>query len=306
MERRHNMGNINVLWINNCDENLHHYVEEAKVHGLEIESCYSMQVCLRKLGINGNTWDAIIISADCRIDKEKPKISNMPNVVKTLRTKCQDIPRFVALNKEKLRYIDRTRLSVLEEGEEYHLLLPNATSLFEAVRQRITNNPESIVRRKYANVLNFFPEERLLKILLKLEKEDITKETTILNDCRKLLESLLKHPLFAKMSISDAIFKGLDKKHKKDGDMKKFHPENYNELSLNDFSYAFGLSNNVPIHVKRSIFACTSVIQPGSHDTNINKMIEQGKAPYATKASILELLNIIEWCAQQNPDTFKL
>ena len=102
------------------------------------------------------------------------------------------------------------------------------------------------------------------------------------------------------------IFNALADKHKRDGDKKEFAPENYNELSLNDFSYAFGLSYNVPIHIKRSIFACTSVIQSGSHDTDINKIIEQGKAPYAAKTLIMELLNVIEWCSQQNPNTCEL
>ena len=37
-----------------------------------------------------------------------------------------------------------------------------------------------------------------------------------------------------------------------------------------------------------------------------NKMIEQGKARYATRALIMELLNIIEWCSQLNPNTFEL
>ena len=154
--------------------------------------------------------------------------------------------------------------------------------------------------------LIFFPEEQLLKLLIKLENDDISKDTTISNECRKILERLKTYPLFAKMYISDEIFNALDDKHKKDGDKKEFAPENYNELSLNDFSYAFGLSHNVPIHIKRSIFACTSVIQSGSHDTDINKIIEQGKAPYATKTLIMELLNIIEWCAQQNPNICNL
>jgi len=301
------MEKVKVLWIDNGDENLYHIVEEAKANGIEIESCYSMQACLRKLGNNENMWDAIIISAACRVDMERPKIGNMGVVVKKLRTSYRDIPRFVVFNKEKLNYYDHTRVNdVLEEGEEYHVLLPSATPLFEAIRLRVTSNPEAKVRKKYANELNFFPEEQLLKLLFKLENEDITKETTIPNACRILLERLQKYPLFAKMYISDKIFNELEDKHKRDGDKKKFNPENYNELSLNDFSYAFGLSNNVPIHVKRSIFACTSVNQPGSHDTYINKMIEQGKARYATRALIMELLNIIEWCSQLNPNTFEL
>ena len=59
------MEKVKVLWIDNDDENLYHIVEEAKANGIEIESCHSMQACLRKLGNNENMWDAIIISAAC-------------------------------------------------------------------------------------------------------------------------------------------------------------------------------------------------------------------------------------------------
>ena len=300
------MDSIKVLWMNNGDESLLHHVENAKSYGLEIETCNSMKECRIKLESYKGHWEAIIINAVCRMEEERPKISNISNAVKFLRGSYRDIPRFVVINDDKLSYNVRTRLEVLENGEEKFLLMPSPSSLFEAIKVRVANNPEVIIKRKYANVLHFFPEKQLTNLLIKLDSPEIEKDTTVPNSCRILLERLKNSSLFANMYISDKIFKELDEKHKRDNDKKSFTPENYNELSLNDFSYAFGLSPNVPIHVKRSIFACTSVNQPGSHDTNINKMIEQGKAPYATKTLIMELLNVIEWCSQQNPNTIKL
>ncbi len=300
------MDTINVLWMNNGDESFQHYVEEAKSFGLQIETCGSIDECCIKLDNHKNRWKAIIINAVCRMNTEFPKIGTIPKAIKKLRRNYRDIHRFVAVNAEKLSYSTKTRLEVLEEGEEKYLLKPDASLLFEAIKAKVANNPDSVIRRKYARVLNFFPEERLMRLLKKLEYDDISKDTTIPNECRKVLERLKKSSMFANMYISESIFEGLRKEHEKVKDYS-FNPETYNDLkSINDFSRSFGLSKKVPIYVKRSMYSCTSVNQPGSHDSFVDNMIEQGKAPYATKALLMELLNIIEWCAQQNPDNFEL
>jgi len=297
------MDKINVLWMNNGDESLLHFVDDAKKHGIIIDTCKNMKDCYVKL--DSNKWDAIVINAVCRLEDEKPKISNLDIPVKKLRKHNPDTPRFVVLNKEKLNYIEHAHLKVLDESEEYYLLIPSAIPLYEAIRRKVINNPEAIVKRKYADVLNFLPDDKLIKLLVKLEFSDITKDTTIPNECRKILEKLKRSHLFGNVYISDDIFNGLTKEHEKDGDYN-FHAETYKELSLNDFSRAFGLATNVPIHVKRSIYACTSVNQTGSHDTYIDTLIEKGEAPYATRTLLLELLNILHWCSNFGNNTFDL
>lgn len=302
------MENIKVLWMNNGDESLLHFIEDGKSHGLDIFTCRNITECFIKLNSNIASWEAIIINADCRIREEKPKIGNLSNAIKRLRTNYRDIPRFVAVNDEKLTYNVRTRLKdILEEEEEYGLLQPSASSLFESIRTKVDNTPEAIVRKRHSKVLRFLPEARdkLVRLLIKLESHDITCDSDIPNVCRKILEKLQKSELFNNVYISNGIYEGLKNKHKNDGDYK-FATDVYNKLSPTDFSYAFGLAQNVPLHVKRSIFACTSIVNPGSHDSKTDILIEQGKAPYATRALIYELLNVLYWCEGLDKETFEL
>ena len=116
------MENIKALWMNNGDESLLHFIDEAKPYGIDINTCRSMKECYVKLGAKTDKWEAIIFNANCRLEEEKPKISNIDKPVKRLRTAYPYIPRFVVINKEKVNYNERIHLKVLEDNEEYYLL----------------------------------------------------------------------------------------------------------------------------------------------------------------------------------------
>ena len=127
-------------------------------------------------------------------------------------------------------------------------------------------NPQMIAEnKKFKNILTL------------IDRADILTDTSIPNRCRQMLEWVKDSNIF------ESELKG---------------------LSLNDFSRYMGNAINLPEYVKRSLHACVSTSNQGSHFTDTTKMISGGDAPYLTKSLIYDLLNILDWCASQNGNIF--
>ena len=294
------MESIKVLWMNNGDDSLSHFIDDAKDYDIDIDVCRSMKECYGKLNANIDKWNAIIVNADCRLDFEKPKISNLPTAIKELRKKCGDIPRFVALDKEKPNFNDKTRLEVLDSGEneEYYLLQPSAASLFEAIKNKVFNNPEAVVKRKYAILCGFCSSPHLVPLLQVLEgNRQIMPATAVPNECRKLLEWTQKNSLFTGRKLPVSIKDHLNWPVRKDNGKTC---ETYDELTLNNFSKAINRTTYIPEYVKRSFHHCCEITQDGSHHNEIDDLLSREKVPYVNKSLIYNLLNILHWCAMQN------
>ncbi len=296
------MDKIKVLWMNNGDESLLDYIELGNNYQIDITPCKCMTDCRHLLNDLCTKWDAVILNAEVKnLPNEKPNTNNLYKAANDVKDK--NIPWFVVITKE-LRN-KAMILGVLPKDERYYNIQTEYKELFDVVRIKVSNNPKNRVLEKYADVIRFCPEKGLIDMLIKLECFDVQADVTILNECRKILEWIIKHTLFTEMQISDAILKELINHYKKN-DKRLPHTETYGDLSLNDFSYAVGRSPNVPIYVQRSLFACVSIVNPGSHKTDIDTVIRSNMAPYVIKSIIYDLLNILYWCASLNVKSYKL
>lgn len=118
---------------------------------------------------------------------------------------------------------------------------------------------------KYKEICDYCKEERLKRLLIKLEKDEISNDTTIFNEIRQLLEWV---------------------KQKSPAELSK-----YRELSLSEYSRALNDDKTIPEYIKRSFHTCVRIGHEGSHYGD-NKR----NAPYLTKSLIYCLLNILDWC----------
>lgn len=306
------MDKIKVLWMNNGDESLLDYIEEASCYDIMITPCSNSKNLEKILEDKSTIWDAIMLNAEAKPSSNiKPSVDHLGAILKTVRDNCKDNPCFVVTTDVKLdskKSLKRRSInSTLATGEEefYVLRVENVGIFCETIRRKVRNNPEYIVRKKYAKVCNFCSEKLLLDLLIKYEFEEIESDTEIANQCRKILEWTKNNTIFNEVYLSDEIISELSK-HSKKYNRRFPYTETYDQLSPNDFSYALDKSPKVPEFVKRSFHSCISTSNPGSHYTEVHRMLECKEVPYLNKSLICELLNILYWCAIQNKETFEL
>ena len=308
------MDNIKVLWMNNGDESLLKYIEEASIYGIMITPCSNTANFKEILGDKSKVWDALILNAEVKPSSNiKPSVDHLGAILNTVRTICKDNPCYVVTTDVKLdnnkswkrRTINTTLAIGGGEWEFYVLGNENIGGFYEAIQKRVENNPEYKVRKKYAEVCNFCSEKLLLDLLIKYEFEEIDSDTEIPNQCRKVLEWTKNNTLFNETYLSEELVRELREHYKKYN--KRFpYTETYSQLTPNDFSYALDKSAKVPEFVKRSLHSCISTSNRGSHYSEIQRMLEYKEVPYLNKSLIYELLNILHWCALQDKETFEL
>ena len=306
------MDKIKVLWMNNGEESLLKYIEEASSYDIMITPCCNAENFEDILTDKSKEWDAIMLNAEVKSSPNiKPSVDHLGAILKKVRDNCKDNPCFVVTTDVKLDSIKsikrRTINTLLDTGIEdfYVLRSENIGGFYEEIRRKVKNNPENIIRKNYAEVCNFCSEKLLLDLLIKFEFEEIDSDTEIPNQCRKILEWTKKNTIFNEVYLSKELIHTLRDHYKKYN--KRFpYTETYDQLTLNDFSFALDKSSKVPEFVKRSLHSCISTSNPGSHYTEVHKMLECKKVPFLNQSLISELLNILHWCASQDKETFEL
>ena len=179
-------------------------------------------------------------------------------------------------------------------------LLNDSEKLISRIKEEVNGLPERKVKNKYETVCKFCSSPRLIKLLTKLEENDkvIQSDTTVPNECRKMLEWIRDETFFRDMNLPQDVVKKINKRVQS----SSIDASRYGELGLNQFSNAIDCTNSsiIPEYVKRSFHLCCSITQPASHNTTIDQLIGFNQAPYVNKSLIINLLNIIYWCATYN------
>ena len=186
----------------------------------------------------------------------------------------------IPLAHDSLSSIEMQRISANKELKTYIKYLKE-----ELERER------SKYLRKYKDICEYCQEEKLKNLLIKLEKDEISDDTTMFNEVRQIVEWVQeKSP-------------GYLCKHKENShDLDK-------DVSLNKYSTSVGNDyDNTPEYIARSFHICVSLGNEGSHmkkfkskektrkAPRVTKSVEKGNAPYAAKSVIYSLLNILYWC----------
>lgn len=127
-------------------------------------------------------------------------------------------------------------------------------------------------------------ERRMLELLYKIITKDAKKDSSLVNEMRKILED-----------IKDGL-KRLE---------YSYFKKTNEEISLNNLSVYIGGDKSVPEYIKRSFHSLTRILQDGSHSKTVTKSnynyievdtdILNSRAPYLLKSCIYELCNIIIW-----------
>ena len=284
------MDKIKVLWMNNGDEDLQKFVSIGKTYNLEITTCKCMTDCRHYLDDKEAYWDAVILNAEIKyFPNDKPIVYNLYKAADEIKEK-KTIPWFVVITKEIRN--KATVMGVLPDKERYYNIMTEYKELFKVIQIKVNSSPQNYILDKYADVCSFCNHPDLLKLLKALEfpSKSIECDGTIPNICRGLLEWLETSELFKKYNLSyKVISQKLEEKRKLEIEMHK--------------------KVTIPPHITRSFHFCCEVTNDGSHEKRMaltKELLRDGMVPYLNKSLILNLLNILHWCASQDKETFDL
>ncbi len=282
--------------MNNGDEDLLKFVSKGETYNLEITTCKCMTDCRHYLDDKETCWDAVILNAEIKtFPNEKPNVNNLYRAVDAIKKYRKAIPWFVVTTREMRN--KAAVLSVLPDNERYYNIMTEHKELFEVVRIKVSNSPLNYVLDKYADACAFCNHPDFVKLLENLEfpPKEMEKDVTIPNTCRGLLEWLETSEIFKKYNLSyKDISHRLEEKRQYEIEM---HKKDKNRMIT------------IPPHITRSFHFCCEVANDGSHEkgmTLTKKSIRDGRVPYLNKSLILNLLNILHWCALQDKETFEL
>lgn len=296
------MDKIKVLWMNNGDESTNDFRLCAQNNDISLQTCQSMGE-LKKHLFNESLkeWNAILINVDYKTyDKKKNKYSRSVNCLNSdiwqiIQENC--IPYFFATDYEKV--IPQALLSFKSFTKDF-FLLRDPECLISRIKEEVNGAPERKVKNKYAKVCEFCSNPRLIRLLIKLERneKEMQSDTTVPNECRKMLEWIRDETFFQDMNLPKDVIEKVMKRVRS----TSIDASYYGDLDLNQFSNAIDCTNSsiIPEYVKRSFHLCCNITQPASHNTPIDQLIGFNQAPYVNKSLIVNLLNILYWCAIQN------
>lgn len=272
------MKKYNILWIDDEYEKLSDTMELAEVvHGFQITKCRFAKEGMKIFEQNLEKWSAVILDAKVLMES-LDEVADLKGLrysrdrINELKSK-RYVPMFVLTGAPDVISNELFEMMV----DKYYTKGDDEEQLFADLKQAADNQIETQIRAKYADALSVFPEieQELIPILRALEEDD-TKNSSTLNNIRKMLEFL----------ASTFYQRGLIE--------KQFTGSNLAECSRDLGSSE--LRDIVPGYIQRSFHLCCDLSNEGSHREKFDQRIKIGEAPYAVKSTIYCLLNILQWC----------
>lgn len=272
------MKKYNVLWIDDDFDSISELLENCELeHGFSITKCRYAVEGIELFEKNIEIWSAVVLDAWGLVDQKQQSLGleglrQSRDRILELSSK-RKVPVFVFTGQPGLVSDETFKFMV---GEYYHKGYDDE-KLVEDIKSAADHQIETQIRAKYADALSVFPEieQELIPILRALEEDD-TKNSSTLNNIRKMLEFL----------ASTFYERGLTE--------KQFTGSNLAECSR-DLG-ASDLRDFVPGYIQRSFHLCCDLSNEGSHREKFDQRIKIGEAPYAVKSTIYCLLNILHWC----------
>ena len=273
---------IKILWLEDEFKNKQFVgtIAKAKKYGFEIIFCEYAYDFIEQIDIV--EWDAIILDVIGKTHAEGTLGSDGFNLAfDKILTSYKNQPWFVFSGQTEITKKDsiiRERLDAEHCKRDYARVIyvkgNDNERLWEDITNIVTNKEEWLIRQEYADIFSTFVDKTLILRLLKALNKREKKDTSLLNDVRKVLEDIFDRCLVL----------GL------------FEPY---VRSINDRARRLGGHPTIPKYIQKNIQSVAIISQEGSHiESQTYKDIVSGKSPRVIISTIAELLNIILWCDQ--------
>ncbi len=278
---------IKILWLEDefKESNLAGTIAKAQKLGFEITFCEFANDFIAD--IDTVEWDAIVLDVIGKRNSGDTLGSDGFNLAfdKVLAS-YKDRPWFVFSGQTEITKKDSLiceRLTAEHCQREYAEIIyvkgDDNDKLFKDIENVVKNNEDWQLRHEYADILATSVDKIITLKLLKALKKKEAKDTSLLNDIRKILEDI----------FNECCAKGLFEASVRD---------------INERKRRLAGHTSIPKYIQRNIDSVTLISQEGSHvQSQTYKDINSGKAPYLIGSTINDLLNIILWWNQYKNGT---
>lgn len=281
---------IHVIWIDdNCRDSEGQLtelgtqiVDQAWNYDIDIEAFDQYKPALKTLQSNPSRYSAIILdirNEKAEIDSVTSDYHKMKLEVEKIKTKYQSSEPYVFsfsgidqyYNSDLIIKEDYASRSVYAKPNESALLFQDIKKIavlsdFYKVRQDFKDVFSVVELLKWQGI----DENRLFKILYRINYKGFYDDDSLLNDIRKVIETIMPH-------LED----------------KSIIPKN---LPLNEKGKMISNNKEIPGYVRYSFYSLILTTQQGSHaKLKIPEDIKNGDAPYVLRSCMYELCNIIIW-----------
>lgn len=285
-----------VLWIDDVQNE--EFIIEAESYDLDIEQklCYNDGIAWLKE--NRDFCSAVILDVNCKIsagDDEAPSITAFSNCFHKIINMCSaergQIPWFVytAGDYDGVSMLDNFLPADLPwlEGKKYYSKPADRKELLSAIKRFVYVSDFVKIIDAYKDIFTAFPEkkERLLKLINGGIIQNNSKDASLLNESRKMLEYMMNY------MRNHGLF-----------------PEHVNTLSNTQYYLGQIARKNellVPKYISWGFTLCIETTQNGSHESQSPESVEPkltvdaevsaGKYPYMIRSIVYELLHLLSW-----------
>lgn len=256
---------------------------ELPVNGFEMVTCTNAEEGMEIFEAQLEEWSGVIL--DAKVFKGKgDEVDRLEGLdysrkrISELKYK-RDVPTYIFTGQPDL--ISGTTFAELV-GEFYEKD-KDEDRLIADIKKNADEMENTQIIHKYQKVFDVWPESKLdlLRILKAIEHEDWL-DNTVFNSIRKILSDVMTR--LYDCGYCSVVHDG---------------------SNLADCSRALGapnMSEIIPVYIQRSMHTCVEVTNPGSHRTECDSAVKDGKAPYLVRSMTYDLLNILYWCKDLPPE----
>ena len=270
---------INVLWIDDQPNNA--FIDKAYNADIYIDVKTNVDDGISAL-LSSSVYDAIILDANCISHPDRsrePEITALGYALRKITEHKITTPWFVysggGFEGESSIEITVNAYERLYDDKSWYRKPGENDLLFDKIKAVVLDSDMYQMKAKYPEIFAWYPNSKeLVEILNHLEK-DISNDPSIFNAIRKELDWIMRYSY--DHGLSSVRFTG---------------------SNLAECSSSMGkpeLCSIIPLHIQRSVHSATAVCNEGSHRMSIDRLVREGKAPYLTRSTIFEFLNILYW-----------
>jgi hypothetical protein len=279
------MSKYKILWIDDKWEELSFFkrVCELPENSFEVVTCTNAEEGMEMFEAHLEEWSGVIL--DAKVFKGKG------NEIDTLAGLTYSLNRINELKYKRYvpAYIftgqpDLTSGTVFAEQYEgmYYEKDKDEDKLIVDIKRNAEEMENTQIIHKYQKVFDVWSASKLdlLRVLKAIEHEDWLNNT-VFNSIRKILSDVMNR-------LYNCGYCSV----KHDGS------------NLGECSKVLGVPNMsdiIPVYIQRSLHSCVEDTNPGSHRSECDSAVKDGKAPYLIRSMTYDLLNILYWCKDLPP-----
>lgn len=274
------MSKYKILWIDDKWEELDSFKDvcELPENGFEMVTCTNAEEGMEIYEAHLEEWSGVIL--DAKVYKGKGDnvdrlagLTYSVNRINELKYK-RDIPYYIYTGQPDTA--SGTAFAEQYEGK-YYEKDKDEDKLIADIKKNADQLEETQIVHKYQLVFDNWPQSKhdLIQILKAIEHEDWL-DNSIFNAIRKILSDVV-------VRLYNCGYCSVE----------------HDGSNLGECSKVLGdrnMSGIIPVYIQRSLHTCVEVTNPGSHRSECDSAVKDGKAPYLIRSLTFDLLNILYWC----------